>query len=211
MKPVPLLGAEGGRWEGLGSLATVVAVLALGKQSLPHEWTRAFHRLCLSVANFFNPWVIFTLPEFPGSGSSAVEPLYEQTRQYLSLKGTSSAYRVTISQPKNTSSPTFTLVSFPAELLMLREQNNWLRYGQDVSLCSASSAVSSLSLLGLEVTLPASCLGFLRFVLPSASVSKKQAKLPCAGRQRVLRRYLPGRQLPMDASRSTAYEYSPSL
>ena len=100
-----------GRWDGVfATLTTVIALLALAKQFLPEEWVRLVRSFCHKLTDWLNPYTIYVIPEF-SSDSSAVEQTYEKAKQYLSRRGSSSAHRLVVSRAKNTTAPTFTLVS----------------------------------------------------------------------------------------------------
>ncbi|KAK9810632.1 hypothetical protein WJX73_005947 [Symbiochloris irregularis] len=97
-----------GQWDGVFGTSAIIAVVLAGKQFLPQEWVRAFRRLCFRLTNFLNPFMFYTIPEFPDQ-QSTVSELYDRARLYLSNKSTDSAHRVTVSQTKNTTSPIFRL------------------------------------------------------------------------------------------------------
>lgn len=97
-------------WEGLiPALTTCIAVLALARQFLPQEWVRLVRRVSHRLTDYFNPFVVFVIPEF-SSDSSAVETSYDKAKQYLSARGTDTAHRLVVSRARNTATPTFTLV-----------------------------------------------------------------------------------------------------
>ena len=113
-----------GQWDGVFGTSALIAVLLAGKQFLPQEWVRAVRRLAFRLTNWLNPFMFYTLAEFPDQ-QSTVSELYDRSRLYLSRLGADSAHRVTVSQAKNTTSPIFRLVSFAEKsVLACRCQTN---------------------------------------------------------------------------------------
>ena len=72
------------------TFTTFVAVAALARNFLPHDWVRAIRRFGNNITKLLDPFCYFTFNEFTGQSP---DQNYDKVKLYLSDKGVASARR----------------------------------------------------------------------------------------------------------------------
>ena len=72
------------------SLTTIIAVAALARNFLPHDWIRAIRRFGNNITKLLDPFCYFTFNEFAGQSP---DQNYDRVKLYLSDQGVASARR----------------------------------------------------------------------------------------------------------------------